>query len=534
MMDTDIVERFESFGPVPGRRSSPAGLTRLLALRVVALRLSSRHLNLSDGRQWKDCVLATDLDTTLLDYLAELQVVPELAAVSDPDEQTQTLRAVVLLAPIWVRLPGIAARICKPTQADELADVLRIPRPLCRWALAGELNRLHAQTDMQEKLVTSARGVEASWIEAYPDLLHDIGSPPVVEREVPMPLKVALPDVRPAVPTAKRRPRRKAGHWQLADATVITQRLADLPKSEKGVQHPLEPMLRRLLDGATRALPLAELRTADAVERLVDRFPNFAPVCTWVADHVRLRAATREPIHLPPLLLVGPPGIGKTMFCHELGSLLRASVCMRSLAEMSASWMLVGASLQWARGEPGVIAEHLSRLPERSLPWFIFDELDKAGGERNYPVTPALLGLIEPYTACRFRDEALAVELDVSRACFLFTANKRARVPAPLLSRVQVLEVRAPTAFEMPAVIQSVDAQIRREQPALSRVFAPLRTPVLLQLQAVAPRELRRHLLQAYANAVRRTPCLPGRRVLMPSDLPPEAGMGTPDERTLH
>ena len=237
---------------------------------------------------------------------------------------------------------------------------------------------------------------------------------------------------------------------------------------------------------------------------------------------------------MPPTLLVGPPGIGKTMFCIQLADALDASVCLRSLAEASASFLIAGASTQWAGGKPGAVAEHLSRCPVDRAPWFVFDELDKATGDRAFPVGPALLGLLEPYTAKRFRDEALEIEMDVSPACFWFTANELDKVRPELVSRMHVIHVRAPTAFEMPAVVASVDAQLRKERPELTKVFAPLDTAVLLHLNAVAPRELRRVLQAGYASAIRRTSARRGRRSLRMDDLP-GGWHGMPDvERVLH
>ena len=533
MNDEQRIIQLEALGPVPGCEHHPAGLTRLLALRLQAISKANRYVNVRQtGSPTYLAVLVEDLGPVLMTYLA-CEVLPlEMQSVVSPGEIVPRVRGVVRLAPIGRLLPPALWELHPAPHDNQLPGALGMTAMLMRWVLAGELLRLKGHKDDIAELIGQATGLDPEWIQAYPEL---------------SPVQVPLPEPEPpSLPTAlnqgekltdahssRRYTPRPRHNWIVADAEALLARSKALAalKDRKSLT---ETVLNDLLSRNLRDLPMARRRQADIVERLIERFPNFEPVCSWVADQLRLCAITRKPLRMPPTLLVGPPGVGKTMFCIELAEVLGASICMRSLAEASAAFLITGTSTQWAGGRPGVVAEHLSRCPVDRAPWFVFDELDKANGDRAFPVGPALLGMLEPYTAQRFRDEALEVEMDIRPATIFLTANDLRQVRPELTSRVHVIHVRTPTAFEMPTVVASVDAQLRKERPELAKVFSPLDTAVLLHLNSVAPRELRRVLQAGYASAIRRKSVTRGRRSLQVDDMPSVGGWMPYAERVLH
>ena len=533
MNDEQRILRLDALGMVPGCAHRPAGLTRLLALRLQAISNANRYVNVRyTGSSPFLAVLGQDLGPALMAYLAGEAVPLEMHAVINPEELLPRVRGVVPLAPISRLLPPALRQVHPAPRDNQLPAALGMTAMLMSWALAGELHRLKGDKGDITELIGQAAGLDPEWVQAYPELSHALEPPPAPE---PPSTPPALNQGDKLVdPLCSRRDKPKLRHnWIVADAEELLARSKVLAafKDRKSLT---ETVLNELMFRNLRDLPMARRRQADVVERLIERFPNFEPVCRWVADQLRLCAITRKPLRMPPTLLVGPPGIGKTMFCIELAEVLGASICMRSLAEASAAFLITGSSTQWASGRPGVVAEHLSRCPVDLAPWFVFDELDKASGDRAFPVGPALLGMLEPYSAQRFRDEALEVEMDLRPATFFFTANDLGRVRPELISRLHVIHVRMPTAFEMPAVVASVDAQLRKERPELAKVIAPLDTAVLLHLNAVAPRELRRVLQTGYASAIRRASARRGRRSLRVDDMPSLVGGMSDAERVLH
>jgi DNA polymerase III delta prime subunit len=109
--------------------------------------------------------------------------------------------------------------------------------------------------------------------------------------------------------------------------------------------------------------------------------------------------------------------------------------------------------------------------------------------------------LLEPRTAEQFRDECLDLTLNVRPIIFLFTCNELSEVQPAILSRLRVVEVKAPNAAQMPAVVRSIDRSVRESNPAIARLFHPLSAEVIARLKTVNPRQLSSLLPQVYGLA---------------------------------
>ena len=104
------------------------------------------------------------------------------------------------------------------------------------------------------------------------------------------------------------------------------------------------------------------------------------------------------------MLLLGPPGVGKTHFARELAQLLGTGMGFISMSSLTAGWVLSGASSQWKGARPGKVFETLVD-GQYANPVMVVDEIDKAGGEHAYDPLGALYSLLEHDTAGRFTDE---------------------------------------------------------------------------------------------------------------------------------
>lgn len=331
------------------------------------------------------------------------------------------------------------------------------------------------------------------------------------------------------VPRAQRRPRKPGHPWQMCAPEAARQRLERLGGEKAGDERhrDLRHILTVLENRPTRTLPLTSMAMVRRIEALAIRFPNFADVIDDIARQLALRARLREPLGLEPLLLAGPPGVGKTRFAQAVAEQIGFGLAVHSLAETTAGWVISGASTGWSNSRPGLVATHVAELPDGQAPLILFDELDKVP-IGNYPITPTLLGMLESSTAHRFRDECLSMDLDVRPLSLLFTANRLDRIPPEVLSRMTVVEVQSPTKSQMPAIVKSVDEGLRRERPRLRRHFLPLSPSVIEQLSASPPRVVRRILLAAYARASQRSQKATGCIELVAKDL---AALGESDQK---
>ena len=287
-----------------------------------------------------------------------------------------------------------------------------------------------------------------------------------------------------------------AVEWPLCDRNRIDTLLDTIPSRDHR-----RPVLDRWKQRPWRWLPRTTEAHVAAVAALEEDFPNFGEVIRGLRGHLSRRALCEQPLQLSPLLLLGPPGVGKTAFGKRLAEVLGAHLEFQSLAELTAGFTLTGMTQGWAGGAPGLIARSLLELPDGQPPVLLFDELDKARQDTTHPTDAALLGLLDPVSSEAFRDEFLELPLDITPVSFLFTANRTRGIRPELLSRLQVIEVPSPTAAQMPAIVRSVDAAVRTRQPQLADHFAPLGDSLINTLASQSPRALMRLLNTAYDRA---------------------------------
>src|SRR5204863_2235635 len=90
-----------------------------------------------------------------------------------------------------------------------------------------------------------------------------------------------------------------------------------------------------------------------AMESLYDELPNFAEVLDDVKKHIALCASSNDCLELPPMLLLGEPGIGKTYFGRRLSHILPTGFGLCSMRSTTAGRMISGASSQCKNAKSG-------------------------------------------------------------------------------------------------------------------------------------------------------------------------------------
>ncbi|WP_313076535.1 AAA family ATPase [Melaminivora sp.] len=323
----------------------------------------------------------------------------------------------------------------------------------------------------------------------------------------------------------------------MTSRSLVTQEAAlSLPVAQmRSVFHPheVERKLARLHDAGGSAREHDNLRAVyeRMLERGPERFqvkpsgvpdmaalyewlPNFTEVLDDVKRHVALAQDSRDGLEVTPMLLLGPPGIGKTHFARQLAELLGTGMSLVPMSSMTAGWLLSGASSQWKGARPGKVFEALVE-GEFANPVIVVDEIDKAAGEAQYDPLGALYGLLEHDTAQSFTDEFAEVAIDASQVIWITTANDERGIPEPILNRMNVFEVQAPSTDQARAIAARLYRGIRGEHD-WGRHFEPEAGPDVLDLLAqLAPREMRRALMTGFGNAR-----LAGRGCVEPADLP--------------
>nr|WP_242596961.1 AAA family ATPase [Rhodocyclus gracilis] len=166
-------------------------------------------------------------------------------------------------------------------------------------------------------------------------------------------------------------------------------------------------------------------------------------------------AGPAEDFRVSPIALYGVPGIGKTRFAREVAAILDVGFESIALGSTDAGFVLAGVSPGYSTTRAGRIAKLLAE-GDAASPVVMLDEIDKARGDDRNPVVPTLLELLEADSARAFRDEGLEIRMDASRIVYLATANDPELIPAPLQSRLRMLEVAAPTQEQRRGILGNI------------------------------------------------------------------------------
>lgn len=232
-------------------------------------------------------------------------------------------------------------------------------------------------------------------------------------------------------------------------------------------------------------------------------FPNFTELAEVMHDHFALHAMGDGRVAWSPILLVGPAGIGKTEAGRWLAARLSLPFRVIDMASTQSSSPLAGSESFWSNSEPGVVFELLAYQPLAN-PVIVLDELDKTDQQRQYDPLAALYTLLEPRSARDFIDLSIRdFAINASHVNWIATANSIESIPAPLLSRMTVLHVQAPTPAQVAHIAQQIYGRMRAESPWGS-VFAPkLDELVVDKLKNLPPRALGLVLKRALGRAAR-------------------------------
>ncbi len=261
-------------------------------------------------------------------------------------------------------------------------------------------------------------------------------------------------------------------------------------------------ILQRLKDrGPLRKIvnPAVEDSRLTPLKKLAQMHPHFGEVIEFVKNQIALSRVSAKPLRIPPILLFGGPGLGKSHFARDLATALGTVCHLCSMDGSVSNATLLGLDRKWSNSAPGVLFNLLC-MGDCANPVVLLDELDKAGRcTKDDPLAP-LHSLLEPSTATRVYDASMNFEFDTSLVTWIATANHVMFLPSSLRSRFREFRVDHPNAEQSITLALSVASSvIEKAAPA---GFSQPKREVILKLAHLTPREVYQVVEQAIGKAV--------------------------------
>jgi hypothetical protein len=230
----------------------------------------------------------------------------------------------------------------------------------------------------------------------------------------------------------------------------------------------------------TKLMCIASEHQADAIAATIHEEMPWMSAANEILWHDMRRSVRHGEagFKLTPVLLDGPPGIGKSYWARRVGALLSVPTTVIEATTENASFGIVGSQKGWGSAHAGRL---LNTILDTQVgnPIMIVDEIEKAGTVSSsrgaaFGLSEALLPLLEGLTSRNWSCPYFQVKFDMSWVGWVLTSNDFRKLPPPLLSRCSPIRLRELTSQELEQFVLREGAKLGLSAPSISATVEAL------------------------------------------------------------